>query len=427
MSRLFLSSIAATIVAMAYTHGSAQEWTRFRGPNGSGESETSTIPASWTEKDLNWKVELPGLGNSSPVLWGDKIFLLSANPEDATRYVLCLNVANGKTLWQRDYPGVAHKLHPKSSYGSCTPACDAKQVYVAWSDPESTRLFAFDHAGNEKWSIDLGPWVSQHGFGTSPMLYDDLVILTISQEPAQNPKDTREPKESFIVAVEQATGKIRWRTPLKVDVACYTVPCIRKNDTGQDELISCSKAEGIFALDPRTGRQVWSAPGVFTMRTVSSPVLASGLIFGSTGQGAGGHYVVALKPGPQPTVAYEIKEQAPYVPTPITKGELMFLWADKSGVVTCINSATGKQVWQERLSGAAFYGGSPVRAGDKLFIVDETGIVFCLAADSKFKLLGRTELGETSRSTPAIAGGRMYVRTVSHLYSVGGKATAAGE
>jgi outer membrane protein assembly factor BamB len=421
----FALIVTALLVASSPVAWS-QEWTRFRGPNGTGESEASTIPASWTEKELNWKVELPGVGNSSPVLWGDKIFLLSADPKDATRYVLCLDAKSGQSLWRRDYPGVTHQLHGKSSYASCTPACDARQVYVAWSDPESTRLFAFDHEGNEKWSIDLGPWVSQHGFGTSPMLYDDLVVITISQEPTKNPKDPREPKESFIVAVEQTTGKIRWRTPLKVGTACYTVPCIRKSEAGQDELISCSTGEGIFALDPRTGRQLWSAPDVFTMRTVSSPVLAAGLIFGSTGQGAGGHYLVAVKPGPTPTVVYEVKEQAPYVPTPITHGELMFLWADKSGVVTCINAANGKQLWQKRVGGA-YYGGSPVRAGDKLFIVDETGMVVCLAAGREFKELGRTQLGEMSRSTPAIAGGRMYVRTISHLYSAGGKGPAAGE
>jgi len=420
--------LAGFVVALVFAESAAlaQEWTRFRGPNGSGESETTTIPASWTEKDLNWKVELPGQGHSSPVLWGDKIFLLSADPENATRYVLCLSAADGSTIWRRDYPGVTHKLHLKSSYASCTPACDARQVYVAWSDPEHTRLFAFDHAGNEKWSIDLGPWVSQHGFGTSPMLYDDLVILTVSQEPSKNPADPREPKESFIVAVEQSGGKIRWKTPLKVDTACYTVPCLRKNDAGEEELISLSTVEGIFALDPRTGRQNWAAPGVFTMRTVSSPVLAAGMIFGSTGAGAGGHYVVALKPGPSPSIAYEIKEQAPYVPTPVTKGDLMFLWADKSGVVACTSAATGKQIWQKRVGGA-YYGGSPVRAGDKLFIVDESGTVYCLAASDQFKELGRTELGEASRSTPAIAGGRLYIRTISHLYSVGGKSPAAGE
>lgn len=396
-----------------------QEWTRFRGPNGTGESEATTIPAQWTEKDLNWKVELPGIGHSSPVLWGEKIFLLSADPKTATRYVLCLSAADGKQLWRREYPGVAHHLHLKSSYASSTPACDAEQVFVAWSDPNYTRLMALDHSGNEQWSVNLGPWVSQHGFGTSPIIYDDLVILSCSQEPSKRAGDP-EPKESFIVGVEKKTGKIRWRTERKVDTACYTVPCIRKNEAGQDELVSCSTAEGIFALDPKTGSELWSVPGVFKMRTISLPVLTHGMILGTNGQGAGGHYVVAIKPGPEPKEVYRIIKEAPYVPSPILRGDLMFLWADKSGIVTCVNAADGKQIWQKRLGGS-YYGGSPVRAGDKLFIVDEAGVVFCLAADREFKELGRTDLGEECRSTPAIAGGRMYIRTVSHLFSVGGK------
>jgi outer membrane protein assembly factor BamB len=204
------------------------------------------------------------------------------------------------------------------------------------------------------------------------------------------------------------------------------VPCIRKNEQGQDELIQTTTGEGIFALDPKTGKQLWSYPDAFTMRTVSSPILAGGLVFGSTGQGAGGHYVVALKPGPRPAIAYEVREQAPYVPTPVAHGELLFLFADKSGVVTCINAATGKQVWQKRVGGS-YYGGSPVRAGDKLFAVDESGVVLCLAAGPEFKELGRTQLGEDCRSTPAIAGRRMYIRTISHLMSIGGKMPAAGE
>ena len=423
-----LHAVAAMAAFTSLASGiSAQEWTRFRGPNGTGESEATTIPAKWTEKDLNWKIELPGIGHSSPVLWGEKIFLLSADPKTATRYVLCYAAGDGKELWRREYPGVTHKLHLKSSYASCTPACDAQRVFVAWSDPEHTRFFAFDHDGNELWSIDLGAWVSQHGFGTSPMLYDDLVILTCSQE-SSKVAGVPEPKESFLVAVEQATGKIRWRNELELGTACYSVPCIRKNEAGQDELIHTTTGEGIFALDPKTGRQLWSVPDAFTMRTVSSPILAGGHVFGSTGQGAGGHYVVAVKPGPQPSIAYEIREQAPYVPTPVAHGELLFLFADKSGVVTCINSATGKQVWQKRVGGA-YYGGSPVRAGDKIFAVDESGTVVCLAAAPEFKELGRTPLGEDSRSTPAIAGGRMYIRTVSHLLSVGGKpsVSASGE
>ena len=422
MTRLLIPIL---VVVLFTSTLSAQEWTRFRGPNGTGESEATTIPAKWTEKDLNWKIELPGIGHSSPVLWGEKIFLISADPKTATRHVLCYSAADGKQLWKLDYPGVTHKLHLKSSYASCTPACDDKRMFVAWSDPESTRLFAFDHEGHELWNRDLGAWVSQHGFGTSPMLVGDLVILTCSQEPSKV-AGAPEPKESFMVGVEQATGKIRWRNELKLGTACYSVPCLRKNEQGQDELIQTTTGEGIFALDPKTGKQLWSYPDAFTMRTVSSPILAGGLVFGSTGQGAGGHYVVALKPGPEPQVAYEVREQAPYVPTPVAHGDLLFLFADKSGVVTCINAATGKKVWQERVGGA-YYGGSPVRAGDKLFCVDESGMVVCLAAGPQFKELGRTPLGEDCRSTPAIAGGRMYIRTISHLLSIGGKAAAAGE
>ncbi len=420
--RKLLLALAVTALAFGGATASlAQEWTRFRGPNGNGESEATTIPAKWTEQEQNWKVELPGVGHSSPVLWGEKIFLLSADPKTAARYVLCLDTKDGHEIWRREYPGVSHHLHVRSSFASCTPACDDERVFVAWSDPEHTRLLAFDHAGNEQWNIDLGPWVSQHGFGTSPMLYDDLVIVSCSQEPAKQP-GVPDPKESFIIAVEQSTGKIRWRTERKIDTTSYSVPSLRKNEAGEDELVCLTTAEGMFGLDPKTGKENWSIP-VFSMRTVSSPQLVSGLIFGTTGSGGGGNYVVAVKPGPNPEEAYRIKEQAPYVPTPIAHGDLLFLWSDKSGVVTCVSAATGKQVWQKRVGGA--YSGSPVRAGDKMFCVDEAGLVVCLEAGPEFKELGRTPLGEECRSTPAIAGGRLYIRTISHLISVGGKSAGA--
>jgi outer membrane protein assembly factor BamB len=412
--------VAAALTALGSLPASAlaQEWTRFRGPNGTGESETSTIPASWTDNEVNWKIELPGVGHGSPVLWGEKIFLLSADPKSATRYVLCYNAADGKQIWRREYPGVPHHLHDRSSFASCTPAVDAKRVFVAWSDPKSTRLFAFDHDGNELWSQDFGPWVSQHGFGTSPMLIGDLVVVSCSQEPSKQP-GIPEPQQSFVVALEQATGKIRWRTERKVDTTSYSVPTIRKTESGEEELVCCTTAEGIFALDPQTGEQKWSHADAFSMRTVSSPQVVAGLVFGTTGSGGGGNYVVAVRPGTQSSEAYRITQQAPYVPTPLAHGELMFLWADKSGIVTCIEAATGKQVWQKRVGGS--YSGSPVRAGDKMFCVDDAGLVVCLAAGPEFKELGRTPLGEICRSTPAIAGGRMYVRTISHLISVGGK------
>ena len=180
--------LALLALVVASSCSVAENWPAWRGPRGDGISTETGIPTRWSDKDnVFWKTSIPGIGHSSPVLWGDKIFLLSADGKTATRYVLCLDAKDGKEIWRREYPGVPHHLHVRSSFASCTPAVDARQVYVAWSDPEHTRLLAFDHAGNEAWSIDLGPWVSQHGFGTSPMLYDDLVVITCSQEPSKQP------------------------------------------------------------------------------------------------------------------------------------------------------------------------------------------------------------------------------------------------
>jgi outer membrane protein assembly factor BamB len=394
----------------------AQDWNRFRGPNGSGESEAKSVPAKWEANEVNWKVALPGIGHSSPALWGEKIFVLSANGENATRHVLCLSARDGAQIWRKDYTSKPHHLHARSSYASCSPYVDADFAYFAWSDPDHTWLKAFTHDGSEVWSADFGPWVSQHGFGSSPIVVGDLVVLSVSQEPSKQP-NTPEPGPSFMVAVDRKTGAERWRTPRVTNTTSYSVPCVRKRDDGAEEIICCSTAEGIFALDPKTGKENWSVK-VFDKRTVSSPFLAGGYVFGTTGSGGGGSYVVALSPQGTPAVAYEVRKEAPYVPTPVSRGELMFLWSDK-GIVTCIQVADGKQVWQKRVAGN--YSGSPVRIHDKLYCIDEEGEVVVLAADREFKELGRVPLGEPSRSTPTVSGGRLYLRTYSHLISVGGK------
>lgn len=415
MSRLATGWFAILSVCFLGS-ANAQEWTRFRGPNGTGVSEAKTVPGSWTEKDYNWVANLPGIGHSSPVVWKDKIFLLSADPKTAMRHVLCLNSADGKVNWQKDYPGVVHHLHVRSSFASCTPCCDDKQVYFAWSDPDHTYFKAFDHEGNEKWSLDLGAWVSQHGFGQSPIIYGDLAIITCSQETSKRAGQP-EPRESFIVAVEKTTGKLRWRKDCKIDTASYSVPTVRKNEAGVDELVMASTAEGLFAVDPATGNTNW-AQKVFSMRTISCPQVVSGLVFGTTGSGGGGNYVVAVRPGPEPEIAYEIKKEAPYVPTPVALGNLMFLWSDK-GIVTCINADDGSRVWQQRIGGVG-NSGSPIRVADKIYCVDEAGVVVVIAAGGEFKELGKMDLKEECRSTPAVSDGVMYIRTLSKLYSIGG-------
>jgi outer membrane protein assembly factor BamB len=239
------------------------------------------------------------------------------------------------------------------------------------------------------------------------------VILSVMQRKPEGAED--QPETSRIVALDRQTGEIRWSTPRRSEVVSYSVPCIYEPPGLPPQLICCSTSHGICSLDPRTGDENWSRE-VFSMRTVSSPIVAGDYLVGTTGSGGGGNYVVVLKPGDEPQVAYEVRKQAPYVPTPVAQGPLLFLWSDK-GIVTCLRTADGSQVWQERVGGN--YSGSPVLIGDRLLCIDEDGVVVVLAAAEQFQLLGKTPLGEASRSTPAAANGQLLLRTYSHLYSVG--------
>ena len=413
-----------TILAIFFTMTSSsesQEWTRFRGPNGTGVSDCQTLPETWTKDDFEWEIELPGKGHSSPVLWGKKIFLLSADPEDATRHLLCVNSDDGSTIWKKEYASDPHHLHLRSSFASSTPAVDADQVYFGWSTPDETTLAAFDHDGNQQWKLNLGRWVSQHGFGTSPILYQDMVILHNSQQASQL-KEGEQPGDSFMMAFDRKTGEERWRTSLVSKNVCYSVPFIHVAENGSDELICTSTGNGVFSLDPMTGKENWSIDA-FRMRTVGSPIFAGGHIFGSTGSGRySGNYVVAVKPGPNPKIAYELKNsgkfKAPYVPSLIAKGEKLFLLYDR-GFASCVDAATGEIQWFNR-TGAAF-SGSPVMAKDRIYSIDDEGTVWVIAADeNEYRVLNKCELGEESRSTPAIANGKIFFRTVSHLYCLSG-------
>lgn len=418
MRRRFLLRILAAVGMLALpAFASAQEWTRFRGPNGTGESET-VLPATWTNDDYAWQVELPGRANSSPVLWGNKLFVLSADPETATRYVLCYDSETGKKLWSRDYPSTPHHLHTMSSYASCTPAVDADRVYVAWSTPASITFMALTHDGEVAWKNDLGTWLSQHGFGTSPMIFEDLVILSNSQELKNGAKMVEVPPKSYLMAFDRQTGEERWRTPRKTDNVAYSVPAIFQPKNGSPQLISTSTGSGLYAIDPHTGEELWTVPA-FDKRTVSSPVVKGDLIFGSTGSGGGGNYVAAVRSdGKQAEVAFKLDKQAPYVPSVVGRGDMMFMMSD-AGIATCIDLQSGKVHWQKRIGGT--YSSSPVRAGNKIYSVNADGEVIVLAAEKEYEELGRVKLGEGTRSSPAIANGKIFFRTFSHLMALGNK------
>jgi outer membrane protein assembly factor BamB len=390
----------------------AQEWARFRGVNGAGVSDLE-IPATWTEADYNWRVELPGIGHSSPVLWGDKIFLTSAVEESAERIAMCVSATDGKILWQKHYPSKVHAKHLRNSFASPTPAVDDRQAYFSWSSPEEYTLLALDHEGNEKWRRNLGPYVSQHSAGPSPMIYGDNVILGNDQD-----------GDSSLVAVDRATGNIQWQTPRTSEAVSYATPCVLKRAGQPEELIFLSGAHGVSGVDPKSGKTNWELD-VFDKRTCASPVLVNGLILGSCGSGAGGNYVAAVRPGSvdgatPPSEAWRITDSAPYVPTIVAKGDLAFLWSDK-GVVMCVKATqeAGKVLWKQRVGGN--FSGSPIIVGDKVMAIAEDGEVVVLAAAEEYKLLAKNPLGEDSRSTPSVAGGKLYLRTYKHLISLGGK------
>jgi outer membrane protein assembly factor BamB len=297
-------------------------------------------------------------------------------------------------------------------------------VYVAWSTPKQTTFKAFTHEGEEAWSVDLGTWQSQHGFGASPIIYRDLVILHNSQQ-ANQLKEGELPGESFMMAFDRKTGEEKWRTPLVSTNVCYSVPFIyQPQDGGADQLICTSTGNGLFSLDPLTGKENWAVnDGLFKMRTVASPIEVGGLIFGSNGSGGySSNYIVAVKPGPDAAVAYKLANsssfKAPYVPGLIASGDLVFCLYDR-GFASSINAKTGEVLWVERTGGE--FSGSPVMVDDRIYAVDEKGIVWVFAAGGEYKVLGKSDLGEESRATPAVANGRLYVRTNSRLISVGGK------
>jgi outer membrane protein assembly factor BamB len=390
----------------------AQEWTRFRGPNGSGVSPRTTLPARWTPKDINWKVRLAGTGHSSPVLWGELIFITSGHEKTGNRIVQCLRARDGHGLWQRDFPGAAHGKHADNSFASATPAVDERHVYVTWGNPREYLVIALDHSGKEVWRADLGPYRAGHGFGASPVLFEGRLIVPNDQDGG-----------SSLAALDCRNGKVLWKVPRR-SKSGYATPCVYKPAQGEPALILTSWEQGISGIDPKTGRTAWEMD-VFSKghveSAIASPVAAGDLVLGTCGWLGVKYETVAVRPGKsrpgkatQP--AYRLDRIGPLVPTPLVKDDLLFLWSDR-GVVTCADVRSGKVHWRERVPGS--YYGSPVCAGDKLFAVARDGEVVVLSAAKEYALLARNPLGEGSHSTPAIAGGKMYVRTFSHLQSIG--------
>ena len=395
---------------------SAGQWPRFRGPNGQGVSDASGLPVEWTEQNYAWKRELAGIGHSSPVVWDNTVFVTGADQEAPAGIVQALSLSDGDQLWQRRYPLSSYRMNRDNSYAVSTPALDAQHVYLLWPTASETLLIALTHEGDPVWKRTFPGTESQHGPGTSPIVYEDAVVFTL-----ENEKRSQSPPSMWI-AVDCETGADRWRVPRDTsDKTSYSTPCVYAADGSRPHLVFTSFAHGVTAVNPDTGKVAWEFEPAFTARVVSSPVIVDNLVAGTCGNGGSGKYVIAVDPhqdrsSTAPSEAWRIANRtAPYVPTPLAHDGLLFLFHDR-GDITCVRSDTGKQLWSEKPAGR-FYG-SPVLADGRLYCITRDGDVVVLKAGPKYELLAVNALGEDSSATPAIAHGRMLLRTNSHLMCI---------
>ena len=418
-----MTAISVTVVGLAVMFTSistAQEWTRFRGPNGQGISNVTNLPVEWSKDDYNWKIKLPGGGHSSPVVWGDMVFVTSDVQEAGQGVVLAMRTSDGEELWQKRYPLTSYRMSKLNSYATATPVVDAENVYVLWPTAEKILLVAISHSGEEIWQRTFGGLHSQHGSGTSPMVFENIVVFTCEHEDSSK-KDAK----SFWVAVDRKNGQTRWELPRHTGPkTSYSTPCVYTPAGGAPQLVFAGRSHGITGVDPLTGKVIWEMSSAFAWRVVSSPVIADGLLIGACGDGSRGKSLIAIRLEKaeqdfRPAKEYEIDNgSTPYVPTSIATGDLLFSFHDM-GYVSCLRCATGEQLWRERPA-KKFYG-SPVWADGRLYCITTSGDVIVIEAAEKYRLLAVNPLGERSQATPAIAGGRLYLRTYSNLISVGPK------
>jgi len=407
------------LLLLSSTQGYSQELlaNRFRGDQGLGVYQQCRVEIPWKDQSVT-KLDLPGIGNGSPVLWQDSVhgtraYLLSASTNDATRHVIAVDLANNKVLWTKSYPSTKHRLHQFSTYASSTPAVDPSGIYVAWGEPEHVYVKHLGHDGQERWTRDFGRYVSQHGFATSPMLLDGKLYLLDSQD-AEELEPGVEPGEDRMISLDAKTGQTLWERKLPTKRVCYGLPSVRTLPDGSKELVCATTALGIFAMDPSTGEIRWTHD-CFKQRVCSSTLLVGPLAIATHGSGGGRDNMLVAYDMQAKQERFRIQRAAPYVPTPVALGDLLFLWSD-AGIVSCVRLDDGQVLWSERIGGN--YYSSPILLGNRLVNVSDTGNVTILAASDKFEKLGTIATEATVRSTLVASQDMLLMRTYEQLWIV---------
>lgn len=415
----------------------AENWERFRGPNGAGISKDTNIPTKFgPTENVIWKVKIPGDSNGSPIVWGDRIFVQTASLDASTRSLICLDARTGQEVWTRSIPGTNVKLSRKdTSHASASPTTDGQAVYIPYWNGKDIVMVAYDFKGEKLWDRNLGEFISQHGPGTSPILYKDLLIFSLDKDAYRVTIDKKDgkkietktpvPNPSTLYAFDKKTGKTVWEAPREAVRACYSMPFIVDRGAGDELLLTSTTA--ITSYNPLTGKSNWYWTWTFAkdpLRTIAASTYTNNILLAMSGDGSGERLMVAvgLQGKGTETKAEKVwsnNKQFPYVTGLLIKGEHVYFVNDL-GVAGCFESKSGKQVWFERLPDAKFYA-SPVMIDGKIYACSEQGDVFVIPADTTYQVLAKNSLGERIRATPAVADGRMYIRGQYHMYCIGKK------
>jgi outer membrane protein assembly factor BamB len=386
----------------------AENWPCWRGPRLDGSSHEQNVPIHWSAtNNVVWRTELPGLGHASPIVWEDRIFTVSALAESRERLLLCLDRRTGKQLWQKTVltAPLEHK-HGLNSFASSTPATDGELVYVAFLDGNRMFAAAYDFDGRQRWSTHPGPFASVHGFCSSPILYQDKVLLNGDHD-----------GDSYLVALSRADGHILWKTPRDNHTRSYCTPLVR-DIAGREQMI-LSGDKCVASYSPDNGRRLWVIDGP-TEQFVASPVYSEdcGLVL-ITG-GFPDHHILAIRPDGTGNVTdthivWRTTRGVSYVPSPIIEDKYFLVIAD-SGVAHCFAAATGDLLWTQRLGEEH---ASLVSAEGRVFFLNDKGSMTVVKAGPTFERVAQNELGEKCFASPAISHSQLLLRSDRHLYCIG--------
>ncbi len=396
----------------------AQNWPCWRGPNGDGTSQETNLPVEWDAvKNVIWKSEVPGVGYSSPIVWEDKLFTLTALKETQEKVLLCYDAKTGKLLWQKTViKSPFEAKHNDNSFASGTPATDGKLIYVAFLDGQEVVVAAYDFSGKQIWIQRPGKYYSPHGFSCSPALFENKVIINGDGISEAFFTPTSRKSEAFLCALNRDDGDIMWSVPH--DTAhSFSTPIFRKMD-GKMQMIFCGNKE-IASYNPDDGSKYWYVRGPWE-DFCSSPVYneKNDLLLISSAWPQ--RHLLAIKPDGQgdvteSKVVWRTTKGAYYVPSPVCTDNYLFSTMT-NGEVHCIEVATGKTVWTENL-GKQY--SSPVLANGLVYMPNDEGVITVIKPGTEFKMIAQNSIGERMNASPAISNGKIYLRGDKHLFCIG--------